>query len=98
MSSPSVAFPPPSVAEGIQQSRLSPKYLESNSTSHNWPFSAVAELIDNAYDPDVNARELRIELKPFTVAGMYCFTFTDDGNGMNADSLHKMLRSPTQQK
>jgi hypothetical protein len=51
----------------------------------------VAELIDNAYDPDVNARELRIELKPFTVAGMYCFTFTDDGNGMNADSLHKML-------
>ena len=25
--------------------QISPKYLHSNSTSHTWPFSAVAELI-----------------------------------------------------
>jgi hypothetical protein len=25
--------------------QLSPKYLHTNSTSHTWPFSAIAELI-----------------------------------------------------
>ena len=32
-----------------------PKFLHSNSTSHVWPFGAIAELIDNAMDPDANA-------------------------------------------
>lgn len=49
--------------------------------------------IDNAYDPDVRARELKIELKPFSPSETHCFTFTDDGTGMDADGLHRMLRS-----
>ncbi|KAH3729517.1 hypothetical protein DPMN_055489 [Dreissena polymorpha] len=31
--------------EGIQPSKISPHYLHSNSTSHTWVFSAIAELI-----------------------------------------------------
>ncbi|XP_072254378.1 uncharacterized protein [Pyxicephalus adspersus] len=41
--------------------KLNPKFLHTNSTSHTWPFGAIAEIIDN-------------------------------GKGMTADKLHKMLR------
>uniref|UniRef100_A0A4W3JG48 MORC family CW-type zinc finger 3 n=1 Tax=Callorhinchus milii TaxID=7868 RepID=A0A4W3JG48_CALMI len=68
---------------------LNPKFLHANSTSHTWPFSAIAELIDNAYDPDVNARQIWIDKT--LIKDHICLTFTDDGRGMNLDKLHKML-------
>lgn len=74
---------------GIQASKVSPSYLHGNSTSHTWPFSAIAELIDNAYDPDVNASELWIDKRE--VKQQTCLTFVDNGNGMTPDKLHKML-------
>ncbi|XP_054984142.1 MORC family CW-type zinc finger protein 3 isoform X1 [Sorex araneus] len=81
-----MAAQPPS---GIRLSALCPKFLHTNSTSHTWPFSAVAELIDNAYDPDVNAKQIWIDK---TVINKHiCLTFTDNGNGMTSDKLHKML-------
>ncbi|XP_028413636.1 MORC family CW-type zinc finger protein 3-like [Dendronephthya gigantea] len=76
-------------AVGILQSSLSPKYLHTNSTSHTWPFSAIAELIDNAYDPDVKASQLWID--EIRIHHAICLTFTDNGNGMQPDKLHKML-------
>uniref|UniRef100_A0A452FSN9 MORC family CW-type zinc finger 3 n=1 Tax=Capra hircus TaxID=9925 RepID=A0A452FSN9_CAPHI len=68
---------------------LCPKFLHTNSTSHTWPFSAVAELIDNAYDPDVNAKQIWIDKT--VINDCICLTFTDNGNGMTSDKLHKML-------
>ncbi|KAG6932761.1 MORC family CW-type zinc finger 3 [Chelydra serpentina] len=74
---------------GIRLSALCPKFLHTNSTSHTWPFSAVAELIDNAYDPDVNAKQIWIDKT--VIKGNICLTFTDNGNGMTSEKLHKML-------
>uniref|UniRef100_A0A8B9II15 MORC family CW-type zinc finger 3 n=1 Tax=Anser cygnoides TaxID=8845 RepID=A0A8B9II15_ANSCY len=68
---------------------LCPKFLHTNSTSHTWPFSAVAELIDNAYDPDVSAKQIWIDKT--VINDNICLTFTDNGNGMNTEKLHKML-------
>uniref|UniRef100_A0A8C4K0A3 MORC family CW-type zinc finger 3 n=1 Tax=Dromaius novaehollandiae TaxID=8790 RepID=A0A8C4K0A3_DRONO len=68
---------------------LCPKFLHTNSTSHTWPFSAVAELIDNAYDPDVSAKQIWIDKT--VINDNICLTFTDNGNGMNSEKLHKML-------
>ncbi|KAL5264781.1 hypothetical protein ACHWQZ_G005748 [Mnemiopsis leidyi] len=73
----------------IKQSLLSPAYLHTNSTSHVWAFSAVAELIDNAYDPDVNATQLKIDI--VDVEGLKCLTFLDNGAGMSPHTLYKML-------
>nr|XP_045006374.1 MORC family CW-type zinc finger protein 3 isoform X2 [Jaculus jaculus] len=81
-----MAAQPPS---GIRLSALCPKFLHTNSTSHTWPFSAVAELIDNAYDPDVNAKQIWIDKT--VISERICLTFTDNGNGMTTDKLHKML-------
>nr|XP_033805485.1 MORC family CW-type zinc finger protein 3 [Geotrypetes seraphini] len=74
---------------GIRLSSLCPKFLHTNSTSHTWPFSAIAELIDNAYDPDVNAKQIWID--KIAMKSNICLTFMDNGNGMSQDKLHKML-------
>ncbi|GAA6081700.1 MORC family CW-type zinc finger protein 3-like [Tachysurus ichikawai] len=75
--------------KGIPVSSVCPQYLHTNSTSHTWPFSAVAELIDNAYDPDVNAKQLWITKT--AVKGQDCLIFLDNGNGMDYEKMHKML-------
>uniref|UniRef100_A0A8B9U1X8 MORC family CW-type zinc finger 3 n=1 Tax=Anas zonorhyncha TaxID=75864 RepID=A0A8B9U1X8_9AVES len=75
--------------KGFFQCCLCPKFLHTNSTSHTWPFSAVAELIDNAYDPDVSAKQIWIDKT--VINDNICLTFTDNGNGMNTEKLHKML-------
>ncbi|XP_061647947.1 MORC family CW-type zinc finger protein 3a isoform X1 [Phyllopteryx taeniolatus] len=74
---------------GVPLSTLSPKYLHTNSTSHTWPFSAIAELIDNAYDPDVLANAFWIDKT--VVKGHDCLSFMDNGNGLDHEAMHKML-------
>nr|XP_060504155.1 uncharacterized protein LOC132688908 [Panthera onca] len=77
-------------AFGIRLSTMSPRYLQSNSSSHTRPFSAIAELLDNAVDPDVCARTVFIDVEE--VKNKSCLTFTDDGCGMTPHKLHRMLR------
>nr|XP_020500949.1 MORC family CW-type zinc finger protein 3-like [Labrus bergylta] len=74
---------------GIRLSSMSPSFLNSNSTSHTWPFSAVAELIDNASDPGVTAKQIWIDVTGESTH--LCLTFTDNGSGMTPNKLHKML-------
>ncbi|XP_018613072.1 MORC family CW-type zinc finger protein 3-like isoform X4 [Scleropages formosus] len=74
---------------GIPLSAVSPKFLHTNSTSHTWPFSAIAELIDNAYDPDVMAKQLWIDWT--RIKGIDCLTFQDNGSGMTQRKMYKML-------
>ncbi|KAK7154228.1 hypothetical protein R3I94_007552 [Phoxinus phoxinus] len=74
---------------GIPLSALNPKFLHTNSTSHTWPFSAIAELIDNAYDPDVSAKQFWIDKT--AIRGHDCLIFMDNGAGMDYDKMHKML-------
>ncbi|KAG8509319.1 MORC family CW-type zinc finger protein 4 [Galemys pyrenaicus] len=76
-------------ALGIRLSTMSPRYLQSNSSSHTRPFSAIAELLDNAVDPDVSARTVFIDVEE--VKNKSCLTFTDDGCGMTPHKLHRML-------
>nr|XP_055071247.1 MORC family CW-type zinc finger protein 3a [Misgurnus anguillicaudatus] len=68
---------------------LNPKFLHTNSTSHTWPFSAIAELIDNAYDPDVSARQFWIDKT--RIRDQDCLTFMDNGAGMDYNKMYKML-------
>ncbi|NXE76766.1 MORC3 protein, partial [Cochlearius cochlearius] len=44
---------------------------------------------DNAYDPDVSAKQIWIDKT--AINDNICLTFTDNGNGMNSEKLHKML-------
>ncbi|CAL8390326.1 unnamed protein product [Gadus morhua 'NCC'] len=73
----------------VPKSMLCPKFLHANSTSHTGPFSAIAELIDNAYDTDVNAKQIWIDKTK--IKDMECLTFMDNGNGLNYELMHRML-------
>ncbi|KAL2081394.1 hypothetical protein ACEWY4_023247 [Coilia grayii] len=74
---------------GIPLSALSPKFLHTNSTSHTWPFSAIAELVDNAYDPDVSAKQFWIDKTK--IRNVDCLTFMDNGAGLSYEKMYKML-------
>lgn len=39
----------------LRKSSTHPKFLNSNSTSHKWAFSAIAELVDNCADEEVSS-------------------------------------------
>ena len=45
---------------------------------------------DNAYDPDVNAKQFWIDKTE--VKGEECLSFMDNGNGLDQETMHKMLR------
>ncbi|XP_013093862.2 MORC family CW-type zinc finger protein 3-like isoform X1 [Biomphalaria glabrata] len=76
-------------SEGILFSKISRKFLHSNSTSHVWAFGAFAELIDNAYDPDAQASQIHIDRR--VIDEKTCLQFLDDGAGMNKEKLLEML-------
>ena len=61
------------------------RWLKRQTTTTTSPY-----LLDNAYDPDVNARELYIDKQ--VINSEVCLTFQDNGAGLNWDKLHKMLR------
>ena len=76
--------------QAVKHSRVHPNFLNSNSTSHIWAFGAIAELIDNATDPDVQAKSLKIDvLEPDSENPM--LMLTDNGNGASPGTLHKMV-------
>lgn len=47
-------------------------------------------LLDNAYDPDVSARQFWIDKT--RIRDQDCLTFMDNGAGMDYDKMYKMLR------
>lgn len=52
--------------------------------------SILPLLLDNAYDPDVNASCFWIDKT--VLQGKECLTFMDNGNGLTYKLMHKMLR------
>ena len=53
-------------------------------------FGAIAELIDNAADPDVAAKRLQITAESMP-DGKPALIITDDGNGLDLAGLQKLL-------
>ena len=78
---------------GPDRARINPKYLHTNSTSHQWAFGAFAELIDNAVDAEAGATQMVIDGTNGSQAAGHpsAVTFTDNGRGMNAGRLENMM-------
>lgn len=54
------------------------------------PLAQVNCVADNAYDPDVRARQIWIDWT--RIRGLDCLSFMDNGEGLTRVRLHKMLR------
>eukprot|EP00892_Ulva_mutabilis_P006131 jgi/Ulvmu1/3890/UM018_0111.1 len=73
----------------VEQSTVAPAFLHANSTSHATAFGAIAELIDNAIDPDVTANRVVIDVMKY--GDESCLVCFDDGVGLDPHRLKLML-------
>ncbi|KAF1749720.1 hypothetical protein GCK72_026188 [Caenorhabditis remanei] len=71
----------------IPRATLALNYLNTNSTTHTSPFSAIAELVDNAYDADADTLEINL-VRDYND---YYLEFKDDGTGMSQEEVSKMI-------
>ncbi len=71
----------PSKYAMLSQATVAFDYLNTNSTTHVFPFSALAELLDNARD--ANANSCRVFTSPYDDVCGYKLSFLDDGTGMS---------------
>ena len=83
----------PTVYHHLKTSTVSAKFLKTNQTSHAWVFGAIAELLDNAMDPDCMANSVHISLR--SLGDEPALIIMDDGNGMDPDCLLKVRVLPT---
>ncbi|XP_061459212.1 ATPase MORC2 isoform X2 [Rhineura floridana] len=75
----------------LQRAQLTFEYLHTNSTTHEFLFGALAELVDNARDADAT----RIDI--FTVhredlRGGFMLCFLDDGAGMDSNDAASVIQ------
>ncbi|XP_056009160.1 ATPase MORC2-like [Ostrea edulis] len=74
----------------LSRAQLSFEYLHTNSTTHEFLFGAVAELVDNARD--ANATRMDIFSEPDeSLRGGYMLFFVDDGEGMDPNETADII-------
>ncbi|CAJ0573443.1 unnamed protein product, partial [Mesorhabditis spiculigera] len=69
----------------LNKASISYDYLHTNSTTHEFVFGAIAELVDNSYDAAANS--LRIDWDP-NIQGL---SFLDDGCGMTREEAISVI-------
>lgn len=67
----------------LKQASLARDFLHTNSTSHDFLFGAMAELIDNSRDASAKNLYIYTEANA-NIRGGYSLNFLDDGKGMGA--------------
>ncbi|XP_064613507.1 ATPase MORC2-like [Liolophura sinensis] len=76
--------------QGLSRAQLSFDYLHTNSTTHEFLFGALAELLDNARD--ASATKINIFTEPCKeTRGGYYLCFLDDGEGMDPNETSDII-------
>lgn len=72
----------------LSRAQLTFEYLHTNSTTHEFLFGALAELVDNSRDANATRIDIYTEKRP-ELRGGYMLCFLDDGIGMDPnDATH----------
>ncbi|ESO07540.1 hypothetical protein HELRODRAFT_130000, partial [Helobdella robusta] len=75
---------------GLSRAQLSFDYLHTNSTTHEFLFGALAELLDNARD--AFATKINIHsISDSSLRGGYMLCFLDDGQGMSPEEASDII-------
>lgn len=76
--------------KGLSRAQLSYDYLHTNSTTHEFLFGALAELLDNARD--ASATKINIySVMDRSLRGGYMLCFLDDGQGMSPEEASDII-------
>ncbi|XP_028680468.1 ATPase MORC2 isoform X2 [Erpetoichthys calabaricus] len=74
----------------LNRAQLTFEYLHTNSTTHEFLFGALAELVDNARDANATRIDIYTEKIP-DLRGGFSLCFLDDGTGMDPnEAVHVM--------
>ncbi|XP_041079314.1 ATPase MORC2A-like isoform X2 [Polyodon spathula] len=75
----------------LNRAQLTFEYLHTNSTTHEFLFGALAELVDNARDAEATRIDIYTEKKP-ELRGGYTLCFLDDGTGMDPSEATHVIQ------
>ncbi|XP_036305500.1 ATPase MORC2 isoform X2 [Pipistrellus kuhlii] len=75
----------------LNRAQLTFEYLHTNSTTHEFLFGALAELIDNARDADATRMDIYAE-KREDLRGGFMLCFLDDGAGMDPNDAASVIQ------
>ncbi|XP_064024880.1 ATPase MORC2 isoform X2 [Pogoniulus pusillus] len=75
----------------LNRAQLTFEYLHTNSTTHEFLFGALAELVDNARDADATRIDIYTEPRK-ELRGGFMLCFLDDGSGMDPNEAASVIQ------
>ncbi|XP_007952117.1 ATPase MORC2 [Orycteropus afer afer] len=75
----------------LNRAQLTFEYLHTNSTTHEFLFGALAELVDNARDADATRIDIYAERRE-DLQGGFMLCFLDDGAGMDSSDAASVIQ------
>ncbi|XP_052545485.1 ATPase MORC2 isoform X2 [Tympanuchus pallidicinctus] len=75
----------------LNRAQLTFEYLHTNSTTHEFLFGALAELVDNARDADATRIDIYTEHQE-NLRGGFMLCFLDDGTGMDSNEAASVIQ------
>ncbi|XP_038618392.1 ATPase MORC2 isoform X3 [Tachyglossus aculeatus] len=75
----------------LNRAQLTFEYLHTNSTTHEFLFGALAELVDNARDADATRMDIYAEQRA-DLRGGFMLCFLDDGAGMDSNDAASVIQ------
>uniref|UniRef100_A0A673CQK5 CW-type domain-containing protein n=1 Tax=Sphaeramia orbicularis TaxID=375764 RepID=A0A673CQK5_9TELE len=75
----------------LSRAQLTFEYLHTNSTTHEFLFGALAELVDNSRDANATRIDIYTEKRP-ELRGGYMLCFLDDGVGMDPSEATHVIQ------
>ncbi|XP_059719083.1 ATPase MORC2 isoform X3 [Haemorhous mexicanus] len=75
----------------LNRAQLTFEYLHTNSTTHEFLFGALAELVDNARDADATRIDIYTERRE-DLQGGFMLCFLDDGTGMDSNEAASVIQ------
>ncbi|XP_036210008.1 ATPase MORC2 isoform X9 [Myotis myotis] len=75
----------------LNRAQLTFEYLHTNSTTHEFLFGALAELVDNARDADATRMDIYAERRE-DLRGGFMLCFLDDGAGMDPNDAASVIQ------
>ncbi|XP_029018303.1 ATPase MORC2 isoform X2 [Betta splendens] len=75
----------------LSRAQLTFEYLHTNSTTHEFLFGALAELVDNSRDANATRIDIYTEKRP-ELRGSYMLCFLDDGIGMDPNEATHVIQ------
>ncbi|XP_066055643.1 ATPase MORC2 isoform X1 [Chamaea fasciata] len=75
----------------LNRAQLTFEYLHTNSTTHEFLFGALAELVDNARDADATRIDIYTERRE-DLRGGFMLCFLDDGTGMDSSEAASVIQ------